>query len=1102
MLLALPVMAQGIAPFTLAEEQEFQTFMALQTEYKPMTKAETWRFKELWNQAYALGLVEVAPQHAPAQPLDGGATCAAAPTVSLSYDQVYIDSGTTCGKGHNYDDNPCDTSYDNGEDAIYILNITAPGDYAIDFSNTAVWAGFLVTDDCPNEPTAVCVDNVGGGSGGNPSGVVNFATPGTYYLQIDTWPSPDCTAYDLQITAPESPRPDFSGSIKTAMEDYDNWLITYTIGIENSGNLDAVNVYLTDTIPANTGYVASSAVASSGTITEGVGILEWTGTVLSQTTEVFTFTVDILGAPLYDTVITNTASISHPLAAVVAEPQAVVTTPLFAPDLSYSMKMTPPDDSHGAQRAVVGTQFPYTITVINSGLDNAPNTRVTDTFPTGSAVYVANSAWSDSGNLIVAGDMLTWTGSIASDDSEQIGYMMAAISLGLSIDNTAWITGDGTLRDVAASTIGIQNPNAYCESVLPLNPTGDMVTGTIGTYDNDDGFWGSGDDIWFTVTPTGTGVLTLTTGTANDLAIGTTAGGCAGTFTTLDSVYGPGQVVVNVNYNQLYYIMVDDIGAYTITLEADYLPFAPRFSGWKQGPVAVKSGDPVTYIVHAENTGELPATGAFIEDTFPIGTTGPATGVVVDGPGSLTGNDAGTLRWEGTLAVGEGVTLSFDLATPANCAAPVLTNTAVISAPAASMAVVVESPPVDLVSEFYFGEGFEGVFPPLGWTNEVITAVDTPTWTQSVASVHPPGYSPHGGNYMVRFNAYNVSAGGSARLASYSVDFSLATAPEVSFWMFHDNAYSTADRIQIQVSTDGGTIFENVGAAILRHDNSGNFWALHAVDLAAYAGESDVIIGFLAISGYGNDIYIDDIILGAPCPCLQTTPHTITPDGDLGEWCPNTELLQTDARPDPDQNLYLTWDAVNVYVAWEGADWDADGDLWLYFYTVGGATGLSTSVNGAHTFPMGSGSGADYAFVYTSTAGSGLFYDGTGGAWVAAPFNGTSAFVGNVFEIAVPRSDLGLGATDGMAMMAFAEDEGNDASWASFPTSNPIGTAFVEIIQWTTTGDGVMSNDFTGSNGPTASEMLSLSGQAFAFPLGVISLLALFGLTLNSRRKK
>ena len=84
--------------------------------------------------------------------------------------------------------------------------------------------------------------------------------------------------------------------------------------------------------------------------------------------------------------------------------------------------------------------------------------------------------------------------------------------------------------------------------------------------------------------------------------------------------------------------------------------------------------------------------------------------------------------------------------------------------------------------------------------------------------------------------------------------------------MYHDNGYSSsADRVQVQVSTDSGTTWQNVGAPVARYNGSTG-WAQHTVSLAAY--EKEVIrLGFLGISEYGNDVHVDDVLIGET-PCL------------------------------------------------------------------------------------------------------------------------------------------------------------------------------------------------------------------------------------------
>jgi hypothetical protein len=84
----------------------------------------------------------------------------------------------------------------------------------------------------------------------------------------------------------------------------------------------------------------------------------------------------------------------------------------------------------------------------------------------------------------------------------------------------------------------------------------------------------------------------------------------------------------------------------------------------------------------------------------------------------------------------------------------------------------------------------------------------------------------------------------------------------VDFMMYHDTAYpSSADQISVQVSTDG-TTWATMGT-IQRYDGTTG-WASHTVDISAYAMESTVYVGFLATSGYGSDVFMDDIEIYAP----------------------------------------------------------------------------------------------------------------------------------------------------------------------------------------------------------------------------------------------
>jgi len=77
--------------------------------------------------------------------------------------------------------------------------------------------------------------------------------------------------------------------------------------------------------------------------------------------------------------------------------------------------------------------------------------------------------------------------------------------------------------------------------------------------------------------------------------------------------------------------------------------------------------------------------------------------------------------------------------------------------------------------------------------------------------------------------------------------------------MYHDTGYaSSADRVQVQVSTDGGATWQSVGSPVSRYDGTTG-WAQHQVALTGFTGPTTAVrVGLLGTTAYGNNIGIDD----------------------------------------------------------------------------------------------------------------------------------------------------------------------------------------------------------------------------------------------------
>jgi hypothetical protein len=148
-----------------------------------------------------------------------------------------------------------------------------------------------------------------------------------------------------------------------------------------------------------------------------------------------------------------------------------------------------------------------------------------------------------------------------------------------------------------------------------------------------------------------------------------------------------------------------------------------------------------------------------------------------------------------------------------------------------------------------------------GWATAQVTGTGG-AWS-IVASGTNPTTAPHGGSAFAKFNSYDASSGSQTRIyrtTGFAIPSTAASAT-LKFWMYHDTGYSTyADKVQVQVSTGSG--FVNVGTAVARYDGSTG-WKQHTIDLSAYKGTT-VQLGFLGISAFGNNEFVDDVTVTTP----------------------------------------------------------------------------------------------------------------------------------------------------------------------------------------------------------------------------------------------
>jgi Synergist-CTERM protein sorting domain-containing protein len=164
-------------------------------------------------------------------------------------------------------------------------------------------------------------------------------------------------------------------------------------------------------------------------------------------------------------------------------------------------------------------------------------------------------------------------------------------------------------------------------------------------------------------------------------------------------------------------------------------------------------------------------------------------------------------------------------------------------------------------AETVYSQGFEGATPPnlpADCSSDLVSGTFG-AWATATSTGYLDVQPPHGGSNLAFFNSYSTNVGTSARLQLGELD--LSTYENVTFhiWIYHDIHFETSDdNIQVQVSTDGGTTWEEVGDPIHRYDGTTG-WAEASIDLSDYEGEEGVLLGILGNSYFGENINIDDV---------------------------------------------------------------------------------------------------------------------------------------------------------------------------------------------------------------------------------------------------
>lgn len=240
--------------------------------------------------------------------------------------------------------------------------------------------------------------------------------------------------------------------------------------------------------------------------------------------------------------------------------------------------------------------------------------------------------------------------------------------------------------------------------------------------------------------------------------------------------------------------------------------------------------------------------------------------------------DAGTIQtqpWTGSLASGATQTVTLPMQTVATTGSH--TFTSYTSDPnggadddAANNQTVKTFGTFGAAAAAPLMEGYTATaFPPAGWyINNIDNGI---TWTRKTGA---GGFGTS--TACAKMDFYDSPSGAVDEFYAQNVDFTGIASPSMKF----DVAYaqydaSLVDKLQVMVSADCGSSWSTVytksgtplstnGGAMVTsaYTPSATQWRTENISLGAYGGQSSVMVKFVATSGYGNNLYIDNINMG------------------------------------------------------------------------------------------------------------------------------------------------------------------------------------------------------------------------------------------------
>ncbi|MGX8832989.1 DUF7507 domain-containing protein [Amedibacillus sp. YH-ame6] len=451
-------------------------------------------------------------------------------------------------------------------------------------------------------------------------------------------------------------------------------VLTYTLTLNNTGNVPANNVNLTDAIPAGTTYVAGSLTGASGTfpnLTLNASIAAGGSAIVTfqvlvenaipspnpipnNATAAYTFTIDPTNP--------NGASSTATSNTVNTEVNSAIVTTLKEADLAF---------------AAPGDIITYTITLTNSGNTSADNVVLTDIIPAGTT-FVAGSLSGATGTL----PTLTLLAPIPAGGNATVSFQ---VQVGATIPNPNPLLNSATAA--FTYTVDPSNPDGVSGSSTS-NTTSTKVNGAIvSTVKSVDKAFGEpGDVLTYTLVLTNTGNTSADNVVITDsIPTGTTyvAGSVTGATGVPPTLNLTNPIPVNGSVTVTYQVLVgnsfpvpnpiSNTASTVFTFTIDPAEPDARTGDSTSNTVTTQInsaivtiektatpafsdvGGTVKYTITLTNSGNVAATNVVLTDTIPTGTTFVAGSLV-----GATGTPP-TLILANSIPAGGSSTITFDV---------------------------------------------------------------------------------------------------------------------------------------------------------------------------------------------------------------------------------------------------------------------------------------------------------------------------------------------------------------------------------------------------------------------------------------------------------